>query len=549
MSPARKCQARAETRTFERRAQPVRRVPPSGRTREAIRRLFEEGLEGNADSKSEIMQLAMRLILEEVLEAKVRDLLGRGYYERRTGEAGGYRNGYREAGLRTAEGAVRFAVPQVRDTEASGLAELRESLKGRTGALEQLAVEMYARGCSTRDIEQVFRGEDGQLLLSRTAVSELTEALWAEYEEFATRDLSEIRPLFLFLDGLAERLRPGAKREAILAAWAISWEEKKVLIAVAPGTKESADCCKDFLADLKRRGLGDPVLTITDGAPGLIRAVEDGLPTSLRQRCLAHKMRNIVAKLPEEARVEFRQAARAAYEAPSPAMARALREDLVARFGKLYPSAVQCFEEDFEACIAHLRLPPNHRRATRTTNLLERLFVEERRRLRAVVHVFGERPVPKLMTAVSRTPETGMGPWGFVRLGVVAMLGLSQLKFPRFCGRLTAFAKVLPFGSASPLAPPGGSATDGPSEPPALPVGSAAGHGLEGRPSDVDLEHGAGMSHDQVADPLEQPAAESRRDARGRGPVGSLPTRDPRIERTCRDGADGGPGDVRASAS
>ncbi len=91
-------------------------------------------------------------------------------------------------------------------------------------------------------------------------------------------------------------------------------------------------------------------------------------------------------------------------------MARALREDLVARFGKLYPSAVQCFEEDFEACIAHLRLPPNHRRATRTTNLLERLFVEERRRLRAVVHVFGERPVLKLMyRALVRRAERWRG--------------------------------------------------------------------------------------------------------------------------------------------
>jgi transposase-like protein len=140
-------------------------------------------------------------------------------------------------------------------------------------------------------------------------------------------------------------------------------------------------------------------MTTTDGAPGLIRAVEEGLPTSLRQRCLAHKMRNIVAKLPDEARTEVRQAARAAYEAPSPAMARALRDDLVERFGKLYPSAVQCFVEDFEACIAHLRLPPDHRRMTRTTNLLERMFVEERRRVRAVLHTFGERPVLKLMYA------------------------------------------------------------------------------------------------------------------------------------------------------
>jgi transposase-like protein len=371
--------------------------------------LFETGVEGG-DPKSELMRLAIRLIVEEALEAKSRDVLGREPYERRSDEDRGYRNGYREAGVKTAEGEVRFGVPQVREVDGSALTALRDVLKGRTDALENLAVEMYARGCSTRDIEEIFRDDSGASLLSRTAVSELTEKLWAEYEEFATRDLSEIQVLYLFLDGIAERLRPGAKREAVLAAWGITWDGKKVLIAISPGTKESTDCCKDFLSDLKRRGLPDAVMATTDGAPGLIRAVEEVLPATLRQRCLAHKIRNIVSKLPDDARTEFRQAARAAYEAPSPAMARALRDDLIDRFGKLYPSAVQCFVEDFEACIAHLQLPPDHRRTTRTTNLLERMFVEERRRLRAVLHTFGERPVLKLMyAALVRAAERWRG--------------------------------------------------------------------------------------------------------------------------------------------
>ncbi len=374
----------------------MKRVPSSEKTRQAIRELFEQGVdEGNP--KSELMQMAMRLILEEALEAKARDLLGRGYYER--GGSGGSRNGTRQGTLKTAEGRVRFGVPQVRDIDAAELTALRDALKGRTDTLEDLAVEMYARGCSTRDIEEIFRDGDGRLLLSRTAVSELTEALWAEYEEFATRDLSDIRPLYLFLDGIAERLRPGAKREAVLAAWAITWDNRKVLVALSPGTKESTDCCREFLQDMKRRGLPDPVQVTTDGAPGLIRAVEEVFSVSLRQRCLAHKVRNIVSKLPRDIAPEVRQAARAAYEAPSPAMARALGDDLVSRFKKEFPSAVQCFLEDFEACIAHLQLPPNHRRLSRTTNLLERLFLEERRRQKAALHMFGERPVLKLMYA------------------------------------------------------------------------------------------------------------------------------------------------------
>jgi transposase-like protein len=374
----------------------MKRVPSSEKTKQAIRALFEQGID-EGDPKSELMQMAMRLIVEEALEAKVRDLLGRGYYER--GGSRGFRNGTRQGTLKSAEGRIRFGVPQVRDADAGELATLRGALKGRTAALEALAVEMYARGCSTRDIEEIFRGDDGRVLLSRTAVSELTEALWAEYEEFATRDLSEIRPLYLFLDGLAERLRPGAKREAVLAAWAITWDGRKVLIALSPGTKESTDCCREFLQDLRRRGLPDPVQVTTDGSAGLIRAVEEVFCASLRQRCLAHKIRNIVAKLPSDAIPEVRQAARAAYQAPSPAMARALRDDLVERFEKAFPSAVQCFLEDFEACIAHLQLPPNHRKCARTTNLLERLFLEERRRHKAALHMFGERPVLKLMYA------------------------------------------------------------------------------------------------------------------------------------------------------
>jgi putative transposase len=373
------------------------RVPPSERTKEALRQLFTEGTDG--DVKSELVRLSIRQIIEQALEAATRDLLGRDYYARRTDERAGSRNGYRSGHIDTAEGEVPYAVPQVRDVDARVLSAIRQQLRGRTENLEKLALEMYARGCSTRDIEAIFRTEGGDALLSRTAVSEVTEALWAEYEDFATRDLSDVQPLYLFLDGIAERLRPGAKREAILCAWTITWEGKKLLLQVTPGTKESTECCKELLADLKRRGLADPVEIVTDGAPGLIRAVEESFPASLRQRCLAHKMRNILAKVPREHAAEMRQLVHAIYEAPSLAMARTLRSDFVDRYENLYPSAVQCFEEDFDACIAHLYCPPAHRKVIRTTNLLERLFVEERRRVKAALHLFGERPVLKLMYA------------------------------------------------------------------------------------------------------------------------------------------------------
>ncbi len=130
-----------------------------------------------------------------------------------------------------------------------------------------------------------------------------------------------------------------------------------------PGTKEDTVSCKEFLRDLKSRGLGDPVRVITDGAPGLIRAVEEVFPKSLRQRCLAHRIRNLQAEVPEE---------------------RSAREEFVKRFDKELPSAARCFLDDFQACTAYLKLPVAHRRAIRTTNLLERLFGEECRRTKVI---------------------------------------------------------------------------------------------------------------------------------------------------------------------
>ena len=248
---------------------------------------------------------------------------------------------------------MEYSTPQVAGRDEPFRSAIREHLKGHTQALEDLAIEMLARGLSVRDIEDAFKDESGRLLLSRTAVSELGERLWADYQAFAGRDLSEYEIAYLFVDGIAERLRPGQKREPVLAARAE------------------------------------------------------------RQRCLAHRMRNLAAKLPEDVWPEFKARAQAAYQAPSRAIARDLAAGVEAEYGAKYDRAVACFLDDFEACIAHLRLPVNHRRAIRTTNLLERLFVEERRRLKIIPNGFGERAVLKLMfSAMTRAAER----WHAIRI-------------------------------------------------------------------------------------------------------------------------------------
>ena len=158
------------------------------------------------------------------------------------------------------------------------------------------------------------------------------------------------------------------------------------------------------------RGLGDPLLVVSDGAPGVIRAIEECFPRSARQRCLAHRMRNLAVKVPTDLWPRVQDAGGGLLSAPSRAIARELTNGIRSGYTATLPSAVSCFEDDFEACIAHLRLPVTHRRTTRTTNLLERLFVEERRRLKIIPNGFGEKPILKLMFgALIRAAERWRG--------------------------------------------------------------------------------------------------------------------------------------------
>ena len=165
------------------------RIPASDRTREKLKTLMT----GSAveDGRTELIRLAVRLIVEEALEGEVRDVLGREYYARGATAGAGYRNGYRTGRVKSAEGAIEYSAPQIADRTEPFRSRIREIVDGRTEALEALAVEMYARGLSVRDIEALFADGGGRSLLSRTAVSEITERLWAEYEALASRDLAE----------------------------------------------------------------------------------------------------------------------------------------------------------------------------------------------------------------------------------------------------------------------------------------------------------------------------------------------------------------------
>lgn len=343
----------------------------------------------------------MQRVVQELLEQEVADYLGRERYERREDAQPGYRNGYEPGWIRSAEGEVSIQAPQVRDSTEPYRSTLMEFLRGNSDVLEELVVQMYTRGLSTRDIEKARRDPyTGKTLLSRSAASAVTDRLWEGYRAFCQRDLAAFPVEYLFIDGLYEGMRlHKSRKEVILVAWGVLRGGRKVLLHLALGNKESEVACTAFLRDMVKRGLPTPTLVTTDSAPALIAAVEALWPHSLRQRCLVHKVRNVLDRVPARAKDEIKQALWCVYNAPVREVADLLAHNFIQRYGSPYPSAVQCFQDDFDACLNHLRCPTSHRKRIRTTNLLERAFLEVRRRTRATPRFFDERGCLKLIFA------------------------------------------------------------------------------------------------------------------------------------------------------
>jgi putative transposase len=379
----------------------MERVAPSDLLKQELQQLLGSGLRpAESDPVGKLVRLAARLVLQEALEQEQADFIGRGRYERGEAPRHGYRNGYEAGSLKTAEGRLEVAVPQVRGTEEPYRSRLLAFLGEQTDVLEKLAVEMYARGLSTRDVEAAFTDATGQSLLSKSAVSVLTDRLWEEYEAFAQRDLSGYAVEYLFVDGIYESLREqGAGKEAVFCCWAILRDGSKVLLHLDLGNKESHQAWVNFFRSLLRRGLSTPVAITSDGAPGLIRAIGEVFPHSLRLRCWFHKLQNVLGKLPESVQEEALAHLRAIRDAPTLAVGEHLAAAFMEQFGKKYPSAIASFSEDVAASLAHLRLPVEHRRFCRTTNLVERSFVEERRRTKVIPRFWEEKSCLKLVFA------------------------------------------------------------------------------------------------------------------------------------------------------
>jgi transposase-like protein len=380
----------------------VNRIAPSARIEGEIEALLSEEL-GDVDRLAQLGRLGAQLILQRAIEDEVTTFLHRARYERKL-EATGSRNGVRSKRIQTAEGELRVAMPQVRNSILPFVSQVIPDTRKivRTRPLEALIIGAYVRGLSDRDIESLL-AEAGLGHISRSRVSEICRQLKDRYKAFCAKSLREIDLLVLFLDAIYLPTRPSGAREGVLVAWGYTTSGERVLLAVCLGQRESHTDWLSLGRDLTKRGLAAPWLVVSDGAPGLIRAIEEAWPKADRQRCTVHRLRNVLAKLPK--RPELHERVKQAYwaalnEAPDAEMAEQHLRSLVGELERDYPSAAACLAEDLPALCVHLRYLPRLRVRLRSSNLLERSLEEVRRRTKVIGRFSGETSCLSLCWAV-----------------------------------------------------------------------------------------------------------------------------------------------------
>jgi transposase-like protein len=379
------------------------RIAPSVRLEAEIAELLGDELAANAEKLAELGRLGARLVLQRAVEDEVTAFLGRARYQR-TGDASGSRNGTRPKSVQTAEGEISIDMPQVRGAAERFISRVFPDSRTviRTRPLEALIIGGYVRGLSDRDIESLME-EAGLGQVSKSTASRICRELRARYKTFCARSLADVELLALFLDAIYLPTRPSGDKEGVLVAWGYTVHGKRVLVAVRLGQRERHEDWLDLGRDLVRRGLRSPWLVVTDGAPGLIKAIDELWPDADRQRCTVHRLRNIVAKLPK--RPELHERIKSAYwaaldEAIDPHDAEQRLRQVVASLEREYPSAAACLAEDLPALCVHVKYLPRLRKRFRSSNLLERSLEEVRRRTKVIGRFPGETSCLSLCWAV-----------------------------------------------------------------------------------------------------------------------------------------------------
>ena len=341
-----------------------------------------------------VRRTAERLI-EEALKEEIDILVAAGRYERcerrRT-----HRNGYYIRQLVSQYGLLKVRIPRVRHGKVTfqTLARYRRY----SGEVAELTRGLFFAGVSTRKLGPVLEYLLGDRVSPQT-VSRITQQLDREVKVFHTRPLGDDYR-YLFLDGIvqSEQVIGGTLKGPILVAYGITHDGRREVISYRKVARESEAAWGAFLEDLFRRGLtGDRLeLIVADGCAGLWGALERVYPRVPKQLCWAHKMRNVQEKLPKKAWDTCLAQAKKIYQAPSRRKAAERYFAWSKKWKRHYPRAVRCLQKDIDRLLVHFAFPAKHRKTVRTTNPIERLFREVRRRTRPIGSFTNTRSIDRI---------------------------------------------------------------------------------------------------------------------------------------------------------
>jgi len=335
-------------------------------------------------SDRDALKELMREALEQVLESQMTEALAAGRGER-SAERVGYRAGHYSRGLVTRIGKLELRVPRDRDGHFS--TELFGRYQRSEKALVAALAQMYVQGVSTRKVKAITEELCGHSF-SASSISEINKGLDAALERFAQRRLEEPYA-YLILDARYEKVRIDGviRSQAVLIAIGVSWEGRREVLAVSLANRESGSSWKDFLVGLRERGLQGVEFVVSDDHHGIKAALREVLPEAAWQRCYVHFLRNALDHLPRKGDDDCLQELRWLYDRRD---LKEAQQDLSAwlkRWEVRYPRLTDWVEAHIGETLTFYRLPRQHHKHLKSTNMLERLNEEIKRRTR-VVRIF-----------------------------------------------------------------------------------------------------------------------------------------------------------------
>jgi transposase-like protein len=370
-----------------------------------------EVVELRRDIRSLLHQRLLEAV-EIVLEEELSQVLGTERYERSVRRRG-YRNGSTERRITTPVGTQELRVPRARVITAEGSEEFRSKIlpryARRTCEVDEAILACYLAGANSRRIRKALEPLLGTEHLSKSAVSRVVGRLKHHFAEWCERDLSEEVFAIVFLDGfhLKVRLARRVMSVPVLATLGVAEDGRKVLVALRIALKESAAHWSSLVADLQRRGLRAPVLIVSDGHAGLRKATQLW-PESRVQRCTQHKWQNLVDRCPVHARKEMKRDWDRIIYAVSGMEAREARAAFLAKWSTLCPAVARSLKEAGEQLLTFYEFPKGLWKSLRTTNSLENLNREFRRRTKTQASFSTEEAALTLL-------------WGLVAFGQIRM--------------------------------------------------------------------------------------------------------------------------------